>query len=79
MSMSLHDIFPVIHQLLIKFEALKGIGILHTDVKPDNIMLVNHKDQPSGRRPSTKQSEGWDDHVGSCIQGSRGNPGPPLV
>ncbi|XP_044021641.1 homeodomain-interacting protein kinase 3-like [Siniperca chuatsi] len=44
--LSLNEIRPVTHQLLIAFEALKGIGILHTDLKPDNIMLVNHKHQP---------------------------------
>uniref|UniRef100_A0A3B4T326 Protein kinase domain-containing protein n=1 Tax=Seriola dumerili TaxID=41447 RepID=A0A3B4T326_SERDU len=40
------EIRPVTHQLLVAFEALKNIGIMHTDLKPDNIMLVNHKDQP---------------------------------
>ena len=42
----LNEIRPVIHQLLVAFDALKGIGVIHTDLKPDNIMLVNHKDQP---------------------------------
>lgn len=46
MPLSLNEIRPVTHQLLIAFKALKDIGILHTDLKPDNIMLVNHKDQP---------------------------------
>lgn len=44
--LSLNQIRPVIYQLMVAFDALKGIGILHTDVKLDNIMLVNHKDQP---------------------------------
>ena len=74
MSMSLIVNFPVIHPLLLTFKALKGIGILHTGMKPENIMLVNHKDQPSGWSSSSKQSEGRDDHVGS-----RGNSGSPLV
>uniref|UniRef100_A0A7N9ASC7 Protein kinase domain-containing protein n=1 Tax=Mastacembelus armatus TaxID=205130 RepID=A0A7N9ASC7_9TELE len=26
--------------------ALKDLGIMHLDLKPDNVMLVNHKDQP---------------------------------
>uniref|UniRef100_A0A671Y066 Protein kinase domain-containing protein n=1 Tax=Sparus aurata TaxID=8175 RepID=A0A671Y066_SPAAU len=46
MPLSLNEIRPVIHQLLVAFDALKDIGVLHTDLKPDNIMLVNHKDQP---------------------------------
>uniref|UniRef100_A0A671WWE3 Protein kinase domain-containing protein n=1 Tax=Sparus aurata TaxID=8175 RepID=A0A671WWE3_SPAAU len=46
MPLSLNEIRPVIHQLLVAFDALKDIGMLHTDLKPDNIMLVNHKDQP---------------------------------
>ena len=33
-------------QLLTAFDALKGIGVVHTDLKPDNIMLVNHQDEP---------------------------------
>ncbi|KAF7649640.1 hypothetical protein LDENG_00138230 [Lucifuga dentata] len=33
-------------QLLVAFDALKSIGIIHADVKPDNVMLVNHKDEP---------------------------------
>uniref|UniRef100_A0A3B4WM51 Protein kinase domain-containing protein n=1 Tax=Seriola lalandi dorsalis TaxID=1841481 RepID=A0A3B4WM51_SERLL len=44
--LSVSEIRPVTHQLLVAFEALKNIGIMHTDLKPDNIMLVNHKDQP---------------------------------
>uniref|UniRef100_A0A665WH03 Protein kinase domain-containing protein n=1 Tax=Echeneis naucrates TaxID=173247 RepID=A0A665WH03_ECHNA len=44
--LSLNEIRPVAHQLLVAFEALKSIGIMHTDLKPDNVMLVNHKDQP---------------------------------
>lgn len=43
---SVNEIRPVTYQLLVALDALKDIGILHTDVKPDNIMLVNHKDQP---------------------------------
>ncbi|KAF3844944.1 hypothetical protein F7725_008107 [Dissostichus mawsoni] len=43
---SLNEIRPITQQLLVAFEALKGIGIIHTDLKPDNVMLVNHKSQP---------------------------------
>ena len=28
------------------FDALKGIGVIHTDVKLDNIMMVNHHQRP---------------------------------
>uniref|UniRef100_A0A3B4Z0J0 Protein kinase domain-containing protein n=1 Tax=Seriola lalandi dorsalis TaxID=1841481 RepID=A0A3B4Z0J0_SERLL len=44
--LSVSEIRPVTHQLLFAFEPLKNIGLMHTDLKPDNIMLVNHKDQP---------------------------------
>lgn len=27
-------------------DALKRFGVLHTDIKPDNIMFVNMQDQP---------------------------------
>ncbi|XP_034448376.1 homeodomain-interacting protein kinase 3-like isoform X1 [Hippoglossus hippoglossus] len=42
----LHEIRPVAKQLLVALDALKGLGVLHTDIKPDNIMFVNMKDQP---------------------------------
>ncbi|KAF0036673.1 hypothetical protein F2P81_011985 [Scophthalmus maximus] len=32
--------------LLGALDALKGLGVMHTDIKPDNIMLVNRHDQP---------------------------------
>ncbi|TKS84170.1 Homeodomain-interacting protein kinase 1 [Collichthys lucidus] len=44
--LNLNEIRPVIYQLMVAFDALKSIGIVHTDLKPDNIMLVNHDDQP---------------------------------
>ena len=46
LPLSLNEIRPVIRQLVVAFDALKDIGVLHTDLKPDNIMLVNHNDQP---------------------------------
>uniref|UniRef100_A0A3Q3MEL3 Protein kinase domain-containing protein n=1 Tax=Mastacembelus armatus TaxID=205130 RepID=A0A3Q3MEL3_9TELE len=46
MPLSLNEIRPVTQQLMVAFEALKGLGIMHLDLKPDNVMLVNHKDQP---------------------------------
>ncbi|AWP08930.1 putative homeodomain-interacting protein kinase 2-like [Scophthalmus maximus] len=45
-ALSLNEIRPVTQQLLVALEALKNIGIIHMDLNPDNIMLVNHKDQP---------------------------------
>uniref|UniRef100_A0A665TSX5 Protein kinase domain-containing protein n=1 Tax=Echeneis naucrates TaxID=173247 RepID=A0A665TSX5_ECHNA len=44
--LTLNEIRPITQQLLVAFEALKRIGIMHTDLKPDNIMLVNHSQQP---------------------------------
>ncbi|XP_056241328.1 homeodomain-interacting protein kinase 1-like [Seriola aureovittata] len=45
-SLSLREIRPIAKQLLVALDALKGLGILHTDIKPDNIMFVDKKDQP---------------------------------
>ncbi|XP_061819511.1 homeodomain-interacting protein kinase 1-like isoform X2 [Nerophis lumbriciformis] len=44
--LSISEIRPITHQLLTAFEALKGIGVIHADLKPDNIMLVNHSCEP---------------------------------
>lgn len=33
-------------QLLVALDALKELSILHTDIKPDNVMIVNMQDQP---------------------------------
>ncbi|GLD45580.1 homeodomain-interacting protein kinase 1-like protein, partial [Lates japonicus] len=44
--LSLNEIRPVTKQLLVALDALKELGILHTDIKPDNIMFVNKQDQP---------------------------------
>uniref|UniRef100_A0A8C3G9A2 Protein kinase domain-containing protein n=1 Tax=Cyclopterus lumpus TaxID=8103 RepID=A0A8C3G9A2_CYCLU len=41
-----NEIRPIARQLLVAFEALKSIGFIHTDLKPDNVMFVNHKDEP---------------------------------
>ncbi|XP_061907755.1 homeodomain-interacting protein kinase 1-like [Entelurus aequoreus] len=44
--LNLHQIRPVTSQLLMAFEALQALGIIHTDLKPDNVMLVDHKHVP---------------------------------
>lgn len=33
-------------QLLVALNALSSIGVLHTDIKPDNVMFVNSQIQP---------------------------------
>ncbi|KAI4807015.1 hypothetical protein KUCAC02_017795 [Chaenocephalus aceratus] len=43
---TLNEIRPITQQLLVAFKALKSIGIIHSDLKHDNIMLVNHQNQP---------------------------------
>nr|XP_033946270.1 homeodomain-interacting protein kinase 3-like [Pseudochaenichthys georgianus] len=44
--LSLNEIRPISQQLLVAFEALKSIGIIHSDLKLDNIMLVDQRIQP---------------------------------
>ncbi|XP_042280716.1 homeodomain-interacting protein kinase 1-like [Thunnus maccoyii] len=40
------EIRVITQQLLVALNALKGIGLVHADIKPDNVMLVNHQLQP---------------------------------
>ncbi|KAG7521793.1 homeodomain-interacting protein kinase 1-like [Solea senegalensis] len=42
----LHEIQAVAQQLLVALDALRGLRILHTDIKPDNVMFVNRQDRP---------------------------------
>uniref|UniRef100_A0AAQ4RFC5 Protein kinase domain-containing protein n=1 Tax=Gasterosteus aculeatus aculeatus TaxID=481459 RepID=A0AAQ4RFC5_GASAC len=44
--LTLNEIRPITRQLLVALDALKGIGLLYTDLKLDNVMLVNHQDEP---------------------------------
>ncbi|XP_075906414.1 homeodomain-interacting protein kinase 3-like isoform X2 [Nelusetta ayraudi] len=44
--LSLREIRPVAKQLLVALKTLWNVGVLHTDIKPDNVMLVNSKEQP---------------------------------
>uniref|UniRef100_A0A3B3ZK10 Protein kinase domain-containing protein n=1 Tax=Periophthalmus magnuspinnatus TaxID=409849 RepID=A0A3B3ZK10_9GOBI len=45
-TLSPSEMRPVAQQLLVAFKALKEAQIVHGDLKPDNIMLVNHQEQP---------------------------------
>ncbi|XP_074516253.1 homeodomain-interacting protein kinase 2-like [Sebastes fasciatus] len=36
----------ITQQMLVALNALKSIGLVHSDLKTDNIMLVNHQSQP---------------------------------
>ncbi|XP_077460845.1 homeodomain-interacting protein kinase 2-like [Stigmatopora argus] len=44
--MRLSEIRSVAKQLLVALDALKPLGILHTDIKPDNVMCVNKQVSP---------------------------------
>ncbi|XP_077574771.1 homeodomain-interacting protein kinase 3-like isoform X2 [Stigmatopora nigra] len=44
--MPLSEIRSVAEQLLVALDALKPLGILHTDIKPDNVMCVNKQVSP---------------------------------
>uniref|UniRef100_A0A3Q1IRE5 Protein kinase domain-containing protein n=1 Tax=Anabas testudineus TaxID=64144 RepID=A0A3Q1IRE5_ANATE len=40
------EIRPIARQMLVTLDALKQIDVIHTDIKPDNVMLVDHRQQP---------------------------------
>ncbi|XP_059188528.1 homeodomain-interacting protein kinase 2-like isoform X2 [Centropristis striata] len=42
----LHGIRTIIQDVVTALSALKGFGLIHTDLKLDNIMLVDHRRQP---------------------------------
>ncbi|CAJ1048789.1 uncharacterized protein LOC117810015 [Xyrichtys novacula] len=44
--LSLQIIRPIANQLLVAFDALKFFGILHGDLKADNIMIVHRRNRP---------------------------------
>uniref|UniRef100_A0A3B5Q384 Protein kinase domain-containing protein n=1 Tax=Xiphophorus maculatus TaxID=8083 RepID=A0A3B5Q384_XIPMA len=44
--LSLSEIRVIAQQLLVALNALKSAGLVHADIKPDNIMFVNHRSQP---------------------------------
>ncbi|XP_053270367.1 homeodomain-interacting protein kinase 1-like [Pleuronectes platessa] len=44
--LQLKQIRPILQQLATALDFLNGAGIIHADLKPDNIMLVDHVRQP---------------------------------
>ncbi len=44
--LQLSEIRVMAQQMLVALNALKSINVVHADIKPDNIMLVNHDLQP---------------------------------
>ncbi|KAL3981301.1 sialic acid binding Ig-like lectin 15 [Sarotherodon galilaeus] len=44
--LALFEIQVILKQMLVALSTLKSIGIMHADIKPDNIMLVNQSRQP---------------------------------
>uniref|UniRef100_A0A8C6LXE6 Protein kinase domain-containing protein n=1 Tax=Nothobranchius furzeri TaxID=105023 RepID=A0A8C6LXE6_NOTFU len=44
--LSVAEIRPIAEQLLVSLRALKSIGLTHTDIKPDNMMLVHSDSKP---------------------------------
>ncbi|XP_047457550.1 homeodomain-interacting protein kinase 1-like [Mugil cephalus] len=42
----LEDVRTIIQQMAVAFEALKSVGVIHGDLKLDNIMMVDHMRQP---------------------------------
>ncbi|XP_034438484.1 homeodomain-interacting protein kinase 1-like [Hippoglossus hippoglossus] len=44
--LQLKQIRPILQQLAASLAFLKSAGIIHTDLKPDNIMMVDHVRQP---------------------------------
>ncbi|XP_059209532.1 homeodomain-interacting protein kinase 1-like [Centropristis striata] len=44
--LELKDIRPILQQVATALEFLKNIGLVHADLKPENIMIVDHFRQP---------------------------------
>uniref|UniRef100_A0A8C6NKW7 Protein kinase domain-containing protein n=1 Tax=Nothobranchius furzeri TaxID=105023 RepID=A0A8C6NKW7_NOTFU len=45
-TLKVAELRVIAQQILVALSALKQLGITHTDLKLDNIMLVNHEEQP---------------------------------
>ncbi|XP_072309619.1 homeodomain-interacting protein kinase 2-like [Eucyclogobius newberryi] len=44
--LQMSEIRPIAHQLFVALYALKGLGIMHCDIKPDNVMFTDVDGQP---------------------------------
>uniref|UniRef100_A0A3Q4I6D2 Protein kinase domain-containing protein n=1 Tax=Neolamprologus brichardi TaxID=32507 RepID=A0A3Q4I6D2_NEOBR len=44
--LDVYDIRVILKQMFVALTALKSRGMMHADIKPDNIMLVNQSQQP---------------------------------
>ncbi|XP_044065504.1 homeodomain-interacting protein kinase 1-like isoform X2 [Siniperca chuatsi] len=45
-SLSVKEIRPILHQMATTLQLLRSLGVVHTDLKPDNIMMVDRVNQP---------------------------------
>uniref|UniRef100_A0A8C5HA55 Protein kinase domain-containing protein n=1 Tax=Gouania willdenowi TaxID=441366 RepID=A0A8C5HA55_GOUWI len=46
-SLCVNDIRPIAKQLLETLQALQSLGVIHADMKPDNVMLINSEYLPN--------------------------------
>ncbi|KAG7521482.1 homeodomain-interacting protein kinase 2-like [Solea senegalensis] len=44
--LQLCEVQVIVQQMLVALSALKSVRVVHTDIKPDNIMLINHEQLP---------------------------------
>ncbi|KAJ4922386.1 hypothetical protein JOQ06_014223 [Pogonophryne albipinna] len=52
-SMELDEIRPILYQVSVTLQLLQSLGVIHTDLKPENIMLLDHGKQRGESRSST--------------------------
>ncbi|KAK5921566.1 hypothetical protein CgunFtcFv8_018923 [Champsocephalus gunnari] len=45
-SLELDEIRPILYQVSVTLQLLQSLGVVHTDLKPENIMLLDHRKQP---------------------------------
>ncbi|KAK5861750.1 hypothetical protein PBY51_017203 [Eleginops maclovinus] len=45
-SLSVKEIRPILYQVAVTLQFIQCLGVVHTDLKPENIMLVDHVKQP---------------------------------